>query len=101
MMDQDTYEQLMQVQISLDELKEKMDYIIDEIDELKERSEKPCGDTQEKSCGNQQIEEKTDNTTKYSTSVSSVPKSLHRGFYVREKVAMRQSSVYQLFRTAA
>lgn len=33
MMDQDTYEQLMQVQISLDELKEKMDYIIDEIDE--------------------------------------------------------------------
>lgn len=28
-MGQDTYEQLMQLQISIDELKEKMDYIID------------------------------------------------------------------------
>lgn len=45
-MDQDTYEQFVRVQISLDELKEKMDYLIDEIDELK-RAEEPCGDTQE------------------------------------------------------
>lgn len=49
-MDQDTYEQLMRVQTSLDELKEKMELMLDEIDELK-RAEKPRGDTQEKSCG--------------------------------------------------
>lgn len=50
-MDQDTYEQLIQLQISLDELKQKMDLMLDEIDELKDRAEKPRGDTQEKSCG--------------------------------------------------
>ena len=60
-MDQDTYEQLMRVQISLDELKEKMDYIIDEIDELKKSSEKPCGDTQEKSRGHGQKERQDQN----------------------------------------
>ena len=38
-MDRDTYEQLMQMQISLDELKEKMDLVLDEIDELKESAE--------------------------------------------------------------
>lgn len=50
-MDQDTYEQLMRVQISLDELKEKMDLILDELDELKKSSEEPYGNPQEKSCG--------------------------------------------------
>lgn len=53
-MDQDTYEQLMRVRISLDELKEKVELILDEIDELKDRAEEPCGNTQEKSCGQEQ-----------------------------------------------
>ena len=59
-MDQDTYEQLMRVQISLDELKEKVEYLIDEIDELK-RDEEPCGNTQEKSCGQEQKERQDQN----------------------------------------
>lgn len=37
-MDRDTYEQLMQVQISIDELNEKIDLVLDEIDELKENN---------------------------------------------------------------
>lgn len=59
-MDQDTYEQLMRVQISLDELKEKMDLILDGIYELK-RAERPYGDTQEKSCGQEQKERQDQN----------------------------------------
>ena len=43
-MDQDTYEQLMQIRISLDELEEKINLVLDEIDELKiNMEEKPCG----------------------------------------------------------
>lgn len=83
-MDRDTYEQLMQVQISLDELKEKMDLVLDEIDELKESSEnKPRGNPEEQQLQQiQQLQQSTKDPTysKNSTSVSSVPKSLHRGF---------------------
>lgn len=43
-MDQDTYEQLMQIQISMDELEEKMNLVLDEIDDLKKNME-------ERSCG--------------------------------------------------
>lgn len=39
-MDRDTYEQLIQVQISLDELKDKINLVLDEIDELKYKTDK-------------------------------------------------------------
>jgi len=72
-MDQDTYEQLMRVQISLDELKEKMDLMIDEIDELKNitKKDQDSGQKQdqekdqhsaEQSCGNPQTEEQQNQT---------------------------------------
>lgn len=69
-MDQDTYEQLMQVQISLDELKEKMDYIIDEIDELKRDEEQDQKKRQEKSCENPQTEEQKHTQTPQKCSVN-------------------------------
>lgn len=77
-MDQDTYEQLMRVQISLDELKEKMDLMLDEIDELKNQRDKQSlvakqgQDSGQKQtlkdqhsaeqCGNQQTKEQQNQT---------------------------------------
>lgn len=77
----DTYEQLMQMRISLDELEKKLDLVLDEIDELKESAEyKPRGNPEE-----QQIQQPLQSTkeptySKNSTSVPTVPKTLHRGF---------------------
>lgn len=59
-MDQDTYEQLMWVQISLDELKEKMDLVLDEIDELKDitKKDQDSGQKQEQDVRDQDSSEK-------------------------------------------
>ncbi|MCI6637572.1 MAG: hypothetical protein SOT60_08600 [Bilifractor sp.] len=70
-MDQDTYEQLMRVQISLDELKEKMDYLIDELDELKnininDQAEKSDQDSSEQLCGGAQAGEAQNRNRKQS-----------------------------------
>ena len=81
-MDRDAYEQLMQMQISLDELEKKLDLVLDEIDELKESAEyKPRGNPEEKQLQQMQKNTKDPTYSKNSTSVSSVPKTLHRGFY--------------------
>lgn len=73
-MDQDTYEQLMRVQISLDELKEKMDLVLDQIDELKGMTKKDRSSGQkqeqdvrdqhsaEQSCRNTPDKEQTNHT---------------------------------------
>lgn len=55
-MDQDTYEQFIQLQISLDELQEKMNLVLDEIDELKKKMEK-------KSCGQLSLEQQRTHTS--------------------------------------
>jgi len=78
-MDRDTYEQLMQMQISLDELKEKMDLVLDEIDELKESAEYKSRENPEEQ-QKQQKQPPQHEIGNYRTSVSSVPKTLRRGF---------------------
>jgi len=78
-MDIETYEQLMQMRISLDELEKKLDLVLDEIDELKEN--KPRGNPEEQQLQQlQQSQPKQHEIGKHGTSVSSVPKTLHRGF---------------------
>ena len=80
-MDIETYEQLMQMRISLDELEKKLDLVLDEIDELKESAEyKPRGNPEEQQIQHIQQSTKDPTYSKNSTSVSSVPKTLRRGF---------------------
>jgi hypothetical protein len=81
-MDIETYEQLMQMRISLDELEKKLDLVLDEIDELKESAEyKPRGNPEEQQIQHiQQKQPSQHEIGNYRTSVSSVPKTLRRGF---------------------